>query len=88
MQYDITENLPGILMIISQLRTAVIMGKGYYGIYTFQIGFSLQSGSQFFGNTVDTSYCRHDPYFITYTDLTIGSAVSHESTLFVRLIRH
>ena len=48
-------------------------------VNTLQTCFLLEGICQTFCNTIDTSYGRYNPYFITYSDITILTHISLKS---------
>ena len=74
-------------MIISQLRTSIIMRKGNYCIYIYLPGLPAERISQSVNNPVDTSDRRNHPYFIPDTDLTGFTTIPHKRKIPVRNIQ-
>ena len=51
-------------------------------------GLLTQTLCTFLDDTIDATYGRDDPYFVTDTDLSVFAAVTHESTFLIGDIEH
>ena len=85
-QTDVAQYLAGVLMIVRQLGTSVIMMPGVNGDSLTPDPFPTGEGrgkrahflSQFLCNAVDTAHGGYYPQLIAHTYKTVLAAVSHE----------
>ncbi len=77
----VTQDLLRVLVVIAQLRAAVVMGEGEDIIRS---GLLTETLGTFLDDTVDATYGRDDPHLVTDTYLSVFAAVAHECAFLVR----
>ena len=81
----IAQDFLRVLMIVAQLRAAVVMGKSEDVI---RAGLLTQTLGTFLDDAVHATDGRDDPHFVTDTYLSVLAAIPHERTFLVRDIKH
>ena len=85
MMHHVSQDSAGVLMVSSQLRTAVIVRKGddlVYGRIVCQLLFEPPLNA--LSHSVDTAYCRDDPKFVPYSGTAVGATISLEESVVSR----
>ena len=82
MQHDVAQNLPRVLMIVGELRTAVVMMPRmqlHFG--SGQLAGShllLYDAHDAFSNTVHATNRRYHPYLVADADFTVAALIATE----------
>ena len=85
MMNHITQNLLGVLVVITKLGAAVVMRESEDVIRARLLA---QTFGTFLDDTIDATYSRNDPYFVADTHLPVLAAIAHEGTFLVRDIEN
>ena len=78
MMHHIAKNLPGILMVLTQLRTTIVMRKSRNGIHSLTISFYTKLSGQVIYNTIHATNRWNNPNFITDPYFSILPAIAFE----------
>ena len=82
-EHHVAQYLSGILVVVAQLRAAIVVRIGHDGIHTFTAGLGTQGFGQLAGNSVHTAYGRYNPDFVAYAGVAIPASVTFEGQLAV-----
>ena len=74
-------------MIVAKLWATVVVRESHDGIYPFSFRFTAQAFGQLSDDAVNATYSRDNPDFISYADITIFTAVTFKSEVFMRDIQ-
>ena len=77
-EHDVAEHLAGVLMVLAQLRAAIVVVPGMHGVDALASGLCLEGGSQAFGDAVHASHSRHYPYLVADAHLAVLAHISVE----------
>ena len=83
MQGDVTQNLSCVLMIPAQLRATVVMMPCIHSVDVLLSSFLAQLVSESLCNTIYASHCRHNPYLVAHTYITVFPYVSLKGAVFL-----
>ena len=83
MKYDVAQHFAGVLVVLRKLGTTIVVVPSVNSINTFELGFFSESFHQLFCNTVDASNSWYNPYFVTYTNITILAYISFKGSIVV-----
>ena len=80
-QHHVAQYLLRVLVVIAQLRAAVVVGEGHDGVHALSARLLLQQRGQLIGYAVHAAYGGDYPYLVAYAHLAIGAAVTLEGQL-------
>jgi hypothetical protein len=83
MQADVTQDLTGVLMVVRELGTTVVMVPCPDGVDTLTFGLHHETMTQLLGNAVNAAHGRYNPYLVTYTDISVLTDISLKGPVFV-----
>ena len=81
-QHEVAQHFACVLVVVRELRAAIVVMPGMYGVDAFELCLFLQSLGKAFCNAVDASYGRHNPYLVSYAHVAVLAFVAFECTVF------
>ena len=82
-QTDVAQHLAGVLVVLRELRAAIVVVPSPYGINTFFFSLFTKLFGQTLGSTVHTAHSGHNPYFVAHTNIAVLTDISLKGSLFV-----
>ena len=88
MQTNVAKYFARVLMVVTQLRAAIVVMPSMHGIDTFEPSLLFQLLCQTFGYAIHATHRRDYPDFIPHTHFTILPDVSLESPMLIFNVEH